>query len=428
MSGMYPSRLIEIDMPIRRISEQARREKDMRRCHVPLMYVWPATRPPAACRAVLCGALWPDPADPKCPPRFRESAKEWMRKWASASRLKLLSADSFSRFVAIQKEPQQLDDHCKLRDALLDFIADFANFDNSTNDEFLETARALTGVAHEALTGVEGKPLVVDTFAGGGAIPLESLRVGADAFSADSNPVAVLLNKVVLEYVPRYGTKLVEEVKHWGEWAQTEARKELAKFYPDDPDGATPIAYLWARTVRCEGPGCGTEVPLIRSLWLARKGSVACRLIPHKKEKRVEFEIVEGAKSKEVGSGTIKRGSATCPVCGYTTPVASVRRQLKEKKGGAATARLFCIVTTRDDEQGRFYRSPTDRDLKAVRLATEELCNRSANHKGSMSLVPDEYLPVMSGVFNVSWAQEFPPNAPLKLRIYLDQWPETPKN
>lgn len=424
MSGMYPTRLIEVDMPIRRISEQARREKDMRRCHVPLMYVWPATRPPAACRAVLCGALWPDPADPKCPVRFRESAKEWMRKWTSAPRLKLLSADSFSRFVALQKEQQELDDHCKLRDALLDFIADFANFDNSTNGEFLETARALTRIAHEALTGIEGKPLVVDTFAGGGAIPLESLRVGADAFSADSNPVAVLLNKVVLEYVPRYGTKLVEEVKRWGEWAQTEAGKELAKFYPDDPDGATPIAYLWARTVRCEGPNCGTQVPLIRSLWLARKGSVACRLVPNKTQKRVEFEIVEGANSKEVGSGTIKRGSATCPVCGYTTPVASVRRQLKESKGGAATARLYCIVTTRDDEQGRFYRSPTEQDVNAVRLATEELRNRSENHKGSISLVPNEYLPVMSGVFNApiyghdTWGTLFTPRQALALTTY----------
>jgi putative DNA methylase len=423
MNSTIP-RLIEVDMPIRRVSEQARREKEMRRCHVPLMYVWPATRPPAACRAVLCCALWPDPANPDCPPKFREAAKKWMGKWSSASYLKLLSPDSFERFVSFQKQTQKLDDNVELRSALLDFVAEFANFDNATRSEFLETAQALTLAAHEALTGVGGKPLIVDTFAGGGAIPLESLRVGADAFASDSNPVAVVFNKIVLEYIPRFGAKLIDEVRLWGKWAQIEAGKELGKFYPKDPDGATPIAYLWARTVRCEGPGCGAEVPLIRTLWLARSGSVACRLVPDKKEKQVHFEIMSGISSSRVGSGTIKRGSATCPVCGYTTPVASVRRQLKERRGGAATARLFCVVTTREDEQGRFYRAPTNRDLEVARLAAEELKARSENHADKISLVPDEYLPVMSGVFNApiyghdNWGTLFTPRQALALSTY----------
>ena len=170
-----------------------------------------------------------------------------------------------------------------LRNALFDFIADFANWDNSTVPEYLETARALTQAAHEALGGEPGtRPLVVDPFAGGGAIPLEALRVGADAFASDLNPVAVLLNKVVLEYIPKYGQRLADEVRKWGEWIKEQAEQELAEFYPKDPDGATPIAYLWARTITCEGPGCGAEVPLMRSLWLAKKGSksVALRLVP----------------------------------------------------------------------------------------------------------------------------------------------------
>jgi putative DNA methylase len=94
--------------------------------------------------------------------------------------------------------------------------------------------------------------------------------VGADAFASDLNPVPVLLNKVVLEYIPKYGQRLADEVRKWGEWIKREAEKELAEFYPKDADGATPIAYLWARTIQCEGPGCGAEVPLIRSLWLER--------------------------------------------------------------------------------------------------------------------------------------------------------------
>src|SRR5207302_4004610 len=230
------------------------------------------------------------------------------------------------------------------------FIADFANWDNSTVPAYLETSRALTHAAHEALGGEPGtRPLVVDPFAGGGSIPLEALRVGADAFASDLNPVAVLLNKVVLEYIPKYGQKLADEVRKWGQWIKEQAEKELAEFYPKDPDGATPIAYLWARTVRCEGAGCGAEVPLMRSLWLAKKAnrSVALKIVPNPEAKRIDFEIIKDAKAKDVGDATVKHGSATCPCCGYTTPVASVRTQLKVRKGGAADAKLLCVITDR---------------------------------------------------------------------------------
>jgi adenine-specific DNA methylase len=108
--------------------------------------------------------------------------------------------------------------------------------------------------------------------------------VGDDAFASDLNPVAVLLNKVVLEYIPKYGQELAGEVRRRGQWIKEQAEKELASFYPKDPDGATPIAYLWTRTVTCEGPDCRTEVPLIRSLWLAKKGknAMALRLVPRR--------------------------------------------------------------------------------------------------------------------------------------------------
>jgi adenine-specific DNA methylase len=227
---------------------------------------------------------------------------------------------------------------------LLDFIADFSNWDNSTKKEYLETARSLTQSAHVALGGSPGtRPLLVDPFAGGGSIPLEALRVGADAFASDLNPVAVLLNKVVLEYIPKYGQKLADEVRKWGELIRVEAEEELAQFYPKDPDGATPIAYLWARTITCEGPGCGAEVPLIRSLCLSKKGTqtVSLKMLPNREIKHVDFEVVLDAERKEYDIRTVRRGSATCPVCGYTTPVASVRRQLKARRGGAPDARLL---------------------------------------------------------------------------------------
>ena len=181
------------------------------------------------------------------------------------------------------------------------------------------------------------RPLVVDPFAGGGSIPLEALRVGADAFASDLNPIPVLLNKVVLEYIPKYGKRLAEEVRKWGEWIKTEAEMELAEFYPKDPDGARPIAYLWARTIRCEGPACGAEVPLMRTMWLAKnvRRFIALQLLPNPELRRVEFRIIVKQSDGWVDQvdlqtpienpsfdGTVKRGSATCPCCGYTTPVA----------------------------------------------------------------------------------------------------------
>jgi putative DNA methylase len=142
--------------------------------------------------------------------------------------------------VALKNKPSDFQP-VDLRSALLDFIADFANWDNSTIREYLDTSRALTQAAHEALGGAAGtRPLVVDPFAGGGSIPLEALRIGADAFASDLNPVPVLLNKVVLEYIPKYGQRLADEVQKWGEWIKRETEKELAEFYPKDADGATP--------------------------------------------------------------------------------------------------------------------------------------------------------------------------------------------
>jgi adenine-specific DNA methylase len=303
-------------------------------------------------------------------------------------------------FDPMGTDGRDFNDPLVLRIALLDFIADFANWDNSTKKEYLETSRALTQSAHESLGGAPGtKPLVVDPFAGGGSIPLEALRVGADAFAGDLNPVAVLLNKVVLEYIPKYGQRLADEVRKWGEWIKQEAEKELTQFYLKDPDGATPIAYLWARTIICEGPSCGAEVPLMRSLWLAKKSSrsVALRIVPKPEKKRVDFEIIENVQIKDVGEGTVRRGSATCPCCGFTTPVASVRKQLKTRRGGAADAMMFCVVTTRPGQQGRFYRLPTERDLEAVRKAAEELDRRKKDYKGELSLVPDEPTPQGGG-------------------------------
>ncbi|MGC9455722.1 MAG: DUF1156 domain-containing protein [Phycisphaerae bacterium] len=239
-----PRRLIEVDLPIRTISEHARRDQNKRKGHLHTMHVWWATRPLASCRAVTLATMLPDPVDEACPQSFRERAAELLKRFVS----------------------KDLSDPMNLRQALLTFIGDFADWDAGVNPTCLEAARKLVSAAHP-----DGKPMVLDPFAGAGSIPFEALRLGADAFAGDLNPVPVLLNKVALEYLPRYGHDLAQGVEKWGHWVLDRAREKLGEYYPTDEHGHIPLAYIWARTIRCEGPGCGAEVPLLGMLWLSKK-------------------------------------------------------------------------------------------------------------------------------------------------------------
>ncbi len=391
----YPKRLIEVDLPIKRISAHSRRDKSIRYGHISTLHIWWARRPLAACRAVICAALWPDPADEKCPAAFRDEARRLMMDWA-ANHLELTSPESMSRFNRAKNDPTVLADDVELRKALLDFIADFANWDNAISEPFLSTARALTSAAHHALGGSTGtRPLVVDPFAGGGAIPLEALRVGADTFASDLNPIPVLLNKVALEYIPKYGRELADQVKKWGGWVAQEAEKQIGVFYPPGEGGSTPIAYLWARTISCEGPGCGAEIPLFRSLWLAKKGvnSIALRIVTGKSRKTIDFEIVSKAKPSQVGEGTSRRGAATCPCCRYTTPVESVRKQMRAKRGGAASARLVAVRYDDPTSGERAWRLATKTDADAVESSAKALGDLLSKSAGVLPPLPDEPLP-----------------------------------
>lgn len=238
---------------------------------------------------------------------------------------------------------------------------------------------------------------MVDPFAGIGSIPFEALRIGAEAFAGDLNPVAVLLNKVALEYLPRYGHRLAEAVRKWGAWVREEAIRELRPFYPLEPDGGEPLAYLWARTIQCEGPSCGAEVPLVGLLWLSRreKHRVALRYRGVREPGgggRVEFEIFEPKSEAEVQPPIVKRFAATCPVCGYTTPYARVREQIRAKRGGTRDARMIAVITLkRDDTRG--FRLATEKDWEVAAKAAKELTCREAEHTGPLSLVLDEPLP-----------------------------------
>jgi putative DNA methylase len=419
---VYPKRLIEVDLPIRRISVHARREKSIRHGHISTLHIWWARRPLAACRAVICAALWPDPADDNCPPAFITVAKLAMAEW-SRSNLKLCSAESMQHFVLASKDPSRLEDPEILRALLLDFIADFANWDNSTVREYLDTARRLTQAAHESLGGAPGtRPLVVDPFAGGGSIPLEALRVGADVFASDLNPVPVLLNKVVLEYIPKFGQRLAEAVRKWGEAIKGEGEKELAEFYPKEASGLTPVAYLWARTIRCEGPGCGAEVPVLTQPLLAQRktANIILTCIPDREKRTIAVDVQQRAKSDEIPQGTVKRSSVTCPVCGYTTPAANVRQQFVSRKGGVQDARLLAVVMISAGRE-KSYRAPTDADRALVERAKLRVSKAGIRN---LPAIPDEPLPYLRSIFNIhllgvtEWGQLFTPRQALLLATF----------
>ena len=351
-----------------------------------------ARRPLASSRAVLLALLLPDPCDPHCPEPFIERARQLL--------------------LAMRTRPSGWDEQIKtdegLRRALLKFIADFSNWDNSAKEEYLETGRGLVRAAHP-----EEPPLVVDPFAGGGSIPLEALRLGCEAFASDLNPVACLILKVMLEDIPRHGPGLADELRQVGAEINTQAEKELADLYPKDPDGAMPIAYLWARTVRCEAPNCGAEMPLMRSLWLCKKPKRKWALRssiarPGGGLPRVELEIFEPDSDREVANGTVARARATCLCCGAVLPPERVRTQLAAQKGGADVAfdsdgnraggaRMTAVVTLRPGEQGRHYRLPTDADYAAVRRAQERVASIldewERGGRQGLCPVPDEPLP-----------------------------------
>lgn len=394
-------RLAEVDFPIAVVSKHAAREKSIRHGHPSTLHLWWARRPLAACRAILLALLWPDPCDPNCPEEFKQKAR------------KLLPT--------VQGEIGDGDPD--LRNALLKFIGDFANWDLSTNPNYLEVSRALV----KAAQGDE-PPLVVDPFAGGGSIPLEALRLGCDAFASDLNPVACLILKSILQEIPHYGYELAKELRHTGDEIKREAERWLGDLYPQEADRSKPIAYIWARTVRCESPNCGAEIPVFRSPWLCKRSSSRARYFKEDNTGScvviliqnaplggpVKFRIARGQGSEhplqgfELVSGTKLPGNNSnvrCPCCGGVLSGAKtnprVQIQLTAQKGGARViydangnrtggAYILAVVTTADTKRRR-YRLATSSDYQALWKAKRRLNTFLARDSDRRTApVPDE--------------------------------------
>ncbi|MCY4122452.1 MAG: DUF1156 domain-containing protein, partial [Acidobacteria bacterium] len=241
---------------------------------------------------------------------------------------------------------------------------------------------ASAGVVREAreriLDGRDAAPRVLDLFAGGGAIPLEALRLGCDAYAIDLNPVAFLILKATCEYPQRFGGDLSGDVRQWAERVAERARVATAQFYPtipipealvkprdrpvldDTSEGArrlTPFVFLWARTVPCPNPQCGSVVPLYRQTWLRKKASgyVALRPVPRPDRGRVEFIVVKGSSPAELGFDPAEgmRGTATrCLCCGAAVAARFVRSQGSDDGFGQ---QLLCVICVNPFGPGKLY-------------------------------------------------------------------------
>jgi len=373
MDSQHPKRLIEISFPIGDVSKESVREKNIRHGHISTLHIWWARRPLAASRTTALAALLPD-------------------------------------------DPQQ-------RTKLLGLIKDLAPWEAAQGENRdLEKARMLIMKAFGWRA-----PRVLDPFAGGGSIPLEALRLGCEVHAMDYNPVAVLILKCVLEYPQRYASPdsvsvlplphnkrsklrllseydeeeredespLLRAVRAWGKWVLKEARRELGRFYPPDPDGSIPVGYIWARTLPCQNPACSAEIPLMRQTWLAKKPGkkVALRLIPNPTAKRVDAEIVEdSAITFDPSKGTVIKAHVCCPLCGGTMDDRTTRRLFREGKAGQ---RMMAVVLHHPDRPGKRYRLPTERDLEAFHAAEQALeeKRRKLWDEWGMDPVPDEPMP-----------------------------------
>ena len=356
----YKRKLIEVAIPLAAINEQSAREKSIRHGHPSTLHLWWARRPLATARAVLFSQLVDDPAE---------------------------HADVF-RAEAIERGGVDVDAWVdsritQERDRLFDLITRMVDWDNVNDEALFDEVRA------EILRSTDGKPpAILDPFAGGGTIPLEAQRLGLESRASDLNPVAVLINKALIEIAPRFreippvfpdaagqrnswpkASGLAEDVRRYGEWMRAEAQVRIGSHYPEailaDGSAATVIAWLWARTVICPNPACGIEMPLVRSWWLGKKNGKESYLVPTVVAGQVHFGIGHersGAPTPNT-DGTVGRTGATCVSCGTSVPLTYIREQ-----GRSAGLGRTLLATVAEGHRQRIYLPADDRQREAANM------------------------------------------------------------
>ena len=331
----YCKRLIEVDLPIKLISEHARNEKNVRKGHPWHLHIWWARRPWGACRAVTLASLLPAPTDEECSESFVNNA------------YKILC------FVVKPKEKSRI----SVQESLLKFIGEYAKWELGSNSTYRTAAVDLVKAANK-----DAVPVVFDSFAGYGAIPGEAARLGCESIAGEINPVALLCLHTCLESAPKNSHVFLDHFSAGCKYILQESKKRLHRFYPKQ-DGKDVIAWLWARTIICEGPGCGATFPLIAQPQLARgKVSAWIEFKIDSNKKDVVLNVKQGTKVPNNLMKTAGGGHAICPVCGFTTNKSYVKIQGKSKKMGH---RLFGKVLAIGHRQGKEYLNVNKKDVDA---------------------------------------------------------------
>jgi putative DNA methylase len=399
-------RLIEDYLPIKAISAEASREKNLRKGHVSSLHLWWARRPLVACRAAVYGALVPTT-------QFETNKNDKDQK--SKTSVGRKRAEKF-----IEKLCKYPGDNATIEEAKLHILEAHA-------DRLSDDANKIT--VEDIVNGRAPRPKVLDMFAGGGSIPLEAQRLGCETYALDLNPVAHIIELCTLVYPQKFGQPdskargmtgprnddgestwggLAEEVRHWGKWVLEKVREEIGDLYPQfhDPNtkpqelipdakpglfqdahkqqrlnvasqGLTPVAYLWTRTVRCKNSDCGSIVPLVKQTWLCKKEGrlVAMRVVVKKGDKRPHFKIVEARTEADLGfdpQAFSKGGNAACPFC---ATVANIDYVKSEGRAGRMSDQLVAIVGAKSGSRGWVYVSADDLPEECI-PSTEEVEKR----------------------------------------------------
>jgi len=338
----YRKKLIEVALPLKAINEASVREKSIRHGHPSTLHLWWARRPLATCRAVLFASLVDDPsAHPEEFPTEQE----------------------------------------RERDRLFKLIEQLVLWENSNNQEVLVRVKA------EIFKSTDGNPPpVLDPFAGGGSIPLEAQQLGLEAHASDLNPVAVLINKALIEIPPKFAgcppvnpdakqslmgrdwhgaQGLAEDIRYYGKWMRDEAMNRIGHLYPKvilpkeyGGGEATVIAWLWARTVTCPNPACGIQMPLISSFWLSKKKGKETWIEPkidYAETPPIISYSIKSGKGQPPDPSKVGRGAQfQCLCCSNVASEEYIKNEGTSKRIGT---QLIAIVA--EGKSGRIYLSPT---------------------------------------------------------------------
>ena len=413
-------KLIEVALPLEAINIASAREKSIRHGHPSTLHLWWARRPLAAARAVIFAQMVDDPsayvdvlrADPKLHRKAQSALKARLKLWEEARAL-AKRAKASGLAVTEPGSAPTLDDMLadRERERLFDIIRDLVLWENTTNEAVLQAARdeiwqswrrtCAENADHpraKELFDRQKLPAFHDPFAGGGALPLEAQRLGLESFASDLNPVAVLINKAMIEIPPKFAGKqpvnpesrkekslfargwkgaqgLAEDVRYYGQWMRDEAEKRIGHLYPKVDVTAemaksrsdlnayvgkklTVIAWLWARTVKSPNPAFAqVDVPLASTFMLSTKSGKEAYVEPVIENGGYRFTVKAG-KPKEAEAakrGTkLARANFVCLMSGAPISGDYIKA---ECKAGRMGARLMAIVA--EGERGRVFLTPT---------------------------------------------------------------------